>query len=641
MCGICGKLNFDGDRPVPENLIRGMSEALKHRGPDENGLYLDRNVGFGHRRLKVIDLGTGRQPMSNEDGTVWIVLNGEVYNYRELRADLDGNGHRFRTQSDTEVILHLYEDEGADCVHKLRGMFAFALWDANRRRLVLARDRLGKKPLVYAVTRDALVFASEIQAILKDPDVERSIDISALHDYLTYQYVPSPATIFRGVRKLPPAHLLIWERGDLRIERYWRPSFADQKAMTEGDASAELLRLLQEATRLRLGSDVPVGAFLSGGIDSSAVVALMSRLTNRPVKTFSIGFPESPFNELHHARRVARLFRTEHHEFIVRPDALEALPILVRHFGEPFADPSAIPTYYLAKLTRAHVTVALNGDGGDENFAGYPHYLVARWAQGFGRLPEPIRKRIRSGLASLLAAAPAIPPSLVRFLRFARELAFAPVERYIRAMSRFSNEDKDALYTADFRKTVEGRDSMDFLRGIFARADGPDFIEAMLSVDLQSYLPEALLAKIDITTMANALEARSPFLDHRFVEFAAKIPGRLKMRGMTTKYVLKKALAGILPPDIIDRRKMGFGVPLKTWFRRDLRPFIQDVLLDSRTLGRGYFRKSAVEGLLKEHLAGRRDHSQRLWTLLNLELWHRELIDPAASSGGSSETLSS
>jgi asparagine synthase (glutamine-hydrolysing) len=635
MCGIAGIVDMAG-RPVAPLLLRRLCDALRHRGPDDEGYYLDGHVALGQRRLAILDLVSGRQPMSNEDGTVWIVFNGEIYNFRELRQQLEGLGHRFATRSDTEVIVHAYEQYGLDAVGRLRGMFAFALWDGRARTLVLARDRVGKKPLFFAEVDHQLVFASELQALVQHPGVMRELDWTALDDYLTYGYIPAPKTIFRGVYKLAPAHYLTLKLGDsgagtrkLGVERYWRLAYRPKLRVGEEEAAEGLLEVLVEAVQLRLIADVPLGALLSGGIDSSVIVALMSHLSDRPVKTFSIGFDEEEFNELAYARLVAERYATEHQEFVVRPSALDILPTLVQHYGEPYADSSAVPTYYLARLTRDHVKVALNGDGGDECFAGYERYLGGVMADRYQRVPAAARRFAIEPLSRLLPAATRHRGRLGQATRFLRVANLPPPQRYLRWIGCFPTEQKATLYTPEFREQLIDYDAPAWLLRMWEQVghDDLDPVDTMLAVDIESYLPYDLLVKMDIATMANSLEARSPFLDHKVMEFCARLPSGYKLRGMRLKYLLKKVGARLLPAKTSHRRKMGFGVPVGYWMRGELRSWVEDVLLSPRALKRGYFQPEALRQVVWAHLDGRRDHSRELWSLLWLEMWHRQFLD--------------
>jgi asparagine synthase (glutamine-hydrolysing) len=564
--------------------------------------------------------------MPNQDGTIWITFNGEIYNFEELRDDLLKAGHRFRSKTDTEVILHLYKEKGVECLHDLRGMFAFAIWDARERTLFLARDRLGKKPLYYRIDGEGIAFASEPKAFLADPGFKPQPNLEAISHYLTYQYVPSPFSAFQGIRKLPPAHYLLVKNGNVSIYRYWKLRYGLKRQLTEDEACEELLAGLREAVKIRLISDVPLGAFLSGGIDSGTIVALMAEMSASPVKTFSIGFEEKGYDETPYARLVAQRYGTDHHEFVVRPDAVEIFPKLVWHYGEPFADSSAIPTYYLAKLTRQHVTVALNGDAGDENFAGYDRYLANVLAGRYERIPQVLRRSFEA----LVRAIPAPARSrtfLSRGKRFFEALAEPPERRYARWVSHFHPTLKAELCTEDFQRAAGGSDSVEMLLDVYRASDAPDFIDATLDVDVNTYLPNDLLVKVDIATMAHGLEGRSPLLDHEFMEFCASLPSHYKLRGRVKKYIFKKAVRGLLPQEIIERPKMGFGVPLETWFRRDLREMAYDLLLSPRAMGRGYFRKDVVQRLLDEHVQGLRAWHYPLWNLLMLELWHQMFID--------------
>lgn len=635
MCGICGKISINNREVVDARLIHKMTEVLKHRGPDDEGIYINGNVGIGHRRLSIIDLSKdARQPMSNEDKSIWIVCNGEIYNFQELRKVLEKKGHIFCSRSDTEVIIHLYEELGTDCVEKLRGMFAFCIWDEKRKRLFLARDRIGQKPLNYAIKNGNIIFASEIKSILQDPEISREVDINALDSYLTYQYVPAPETMFSGINKLPPAHFLVWENGKIKIERYWNLNFQNKINMAEDEFCQRILDLLTEATKIRLVSDVPLGVFLSGGIDSSAIVALMSKLSSHPVKTFSIGFEEETFNELKYARKVAKIFATDHHEYIVKPEALNILPKIIWHFNEPFADSSCIPTYYLSKMTRQEVTVALNGDGGDETFAGYERYVANKIANIYNLIPQSIRKNLFSFITAVLPESTRRKDFIKRFKRFAKANDSSRERRYARWMSIFDDDLKSNLYSEKLKNRLKGIDSWNYLLDVYRQSDANNFIDATLFVDIMTYLPGDLLVKIDISSMANSLETRSPFLDHKLMEFAASIPSNLKLKGWTTKYLLKKALTKILPKDILNRRKAGFGVPIGTWFRQELKDYAYDILLSEKSLKRGYFKKEAIKRILDEHTKGKIDHGARIWSLINFELWHQMFINNYSLQNG-------
>ncbi len=624
MCGICGIVDTNTEKRVEKGILEAMTRQMAHRGPDDEGYHIDGHVGLGHRRLSIIDTKGGNQPMTNEDRSLWLVYNGEIYNFIELTEELKKRGHRFSTRCDTEVILHLYEDYGPDCLAHLRGMFAFAIWDARKRQLFCARDRLGQKPLYYSFKNGTFVFASSPAAILCYPGFQRRVDLQSLDLYLTYQYIPSPHCIFDGVSKLPPASCLTLKGDDIKVERYWDVDATAQNRLSYGECHERLRELLSEATRLRLVSDVPLGAFLSGGIDSSIIVALMSSQTDRPVKTFSIGFEDRSYNELPFARLVARSYSTDHHEFVVRPKAVELLPKLVWHYGEPFADSSALATYYVAEQCRRHVTVALNGDAGDELFAGYPRYLAFKLSSLLAKFPL-VKPQARFWERVLRRAGARTLPGRAR--RFIEAMSFEGASRYLSYVVYFSDSERERLYGDEMREAMRLFNADGYLKRIYDTYKTQDDIARILLVDLHSYLPEDLLVKVDIATMANSLEARSPFLDHRFVEFAASLPVGWKLKGRKSKYILKDAFSDQLPAEIIHRGKMGFGVPVSNWFRGELMSYIQQVLLDPRALSRGYFNRARVEGLVSEHVKGIQDHGYRLWALLVLELWHREFID--------------
>jgi asparagine synthase (glutamine-hydrolysing) len=604
-----------------------MCDAIRHRGPDDDGFYFQGPVGLGMRRLAIIDLHSGKQPIHNSDRTAWIVFNGEIYNYRELREKLEKLGHTFYTNSDTEAIIHAYDRYGSDCPKHLRGMFAFAIWDERTQELFIARDRVGKKPLLYAEVNGEFVFASEFSALLLHPQVSREIEPEALHHYLSFMCVPAPLTAYKAIKKLEPGHSLRWKKGSIEIQRYWQPDFSKKLKISEQEAGERLIEILREAVRLRLISDVPLGAFLSGGIDSSAVVALMSEESSEPVKTFAIGFEEQDFSELHHARRVAEHVGADHHEFIVRPDALEVLPLLVEHYGEPYADSSAIPTYYVARETRQHVTVALNGDGGDECFAGYERYAAMRLAEKYLKLPALLRKTFIDQAVGLLPSSEQRRSRARDAKRFIQAASLGKVDRYMRWISVFDTAAKSDLYADGFRHEMAKQHSADLLEPWFAKANGSGIVDAALLADTMTYLPNDLLVKVDIATMANSLEARSPFLDHEVIEFAASLPEKLKLRGLTTKYLLKKVLRQLLPSENLDRRKMGFGVPVGHWFRGKLEPFLRQTILSDKALKRELFKPAAVRQMVDLHVKGERDYSHQLWTLLMLELWFERFID--------------
>jgi asparagine synthase (glutamine-hydrolysing) len=625
MCGIAGKVDFAGR--VDPALIERMCAAVEHRGPDSRGVWCDRSVGLGMQRLAIIDVAGGDQPMFNEDRSVTVVMNGEIYNFLELRKELIAAGHRFATRSDTEVLVHLYEQHGERLVDRLRGMFAFALWDARQRRLLLARDRVGKKPLFVARSGSKVWFASEPMALLQDPDIKREPNPHAILSYLTFQYVPHPLSAFAGIDKLAPATTMTIDAAGSSAHRYWALDYgASIPAASREDLEQRLRDLIWEATRIRLISEVPLGAFLSGGIDSSAVVAAMAEQSSGPVKTFSIGFPDAAFDELRFARLVAERFSTDHHEFVVEPNALEIMPKLARHYGEPFADPSAVPSFYLAKMTSEHVTVALTGDGGDETFAGYPRYASNVLLAALDWLPGPLR-HLASHVARSLSDGRRDNSARARLRRLARVLAMGQHERYADWMSAFPAYTRQEVLQPEFLALTHRWQPEDVIYDHWQAAAACSTIDRLLGVDVNTVLPGDLLVKMDTATMAYSVEGRSPLLDHHLMEFAAGLDARLKVRGMTGKVLLKSALRGVLPDRILDRRKMGFGVPLHRWFREELRDLPSDVLMGSDSRCHTYVKPSAIRDMIAEHHSGCLDHSLRLWVLIQLELWHREVVE--------------
>jgi asparagine synthase (glutamine-hydrolysing) len=607
-----------------------MCGLIAHRGPDGEGVAVDGPLGLGHRRLAIIDLSpAGRQPMTTTDGDLSVTFNGEIYNFRTLRDTLSRRGHAFRTRTDTEVLLAAYREYGVDCLRHLRGMFAFALYDARTRSLFVARDRAGKKPLFYLLDADGLAFASEVRAFFADPAFSASPDVEAIAHYLAYRYVPSPQSAFAGVRKLPPAHYLLVQDGEVRIERYWRLTYEPKHRLTAEDASEELRTRFRDAVALRMISDVPLGAFLSGGADSSAVVAMMADLSPAPVKTFSIGFEEEHYNELPYARTVAERFGTDHHEFVVRPSVQDIFSKLVWHYGEPYADSSGIAAYCLSELARSHVTVALNGDGGDENFGGYRRYLPGRLRDLYRPLPRAVR-----ALAARAGVDPTLPGSAWR--RRLGAVGLSDEELYATRVMDFSTALRARICAPAFLEATASADPFQLMLDVFNASDATDLRDAMMHVDTTYYLPDCLLVKVDIASMAHGLEGRSPMVDHEFMEFAARLPPDLKLRDGHRKIIFKQAMTGIVPAEILHRQKRGFRVPLDVWFRDELRGLVEDVLLSPQSESRGYFAKGAVRQLLDEHVSGRHQWRDQLWNLLMLELWHQTFIDrrPAAPSAG-------
>ena len=646
MCGIAGFVN-QGEAPgggERAEVLARMLGVIRHRGPDDEGALVADGAALGMRRLSIIDLAGGHQPMSGEDGSVTLVFNGEIYNYRDLQRELEARGHRFRTSSDTEAIVHAYEEHGPACLELLRGMFAFAVWDSRRRELFVARDRVGKKPLFYALTpRGTLVFGSELKCLLEHPEVGREVDPEALDAYLSFGYVPDPLCILRGVRKLPPGHYLTFKGGRVEVRRYWDFEYGEATARGEGELVEELRALLDEAVRLRLVADVPLGAFLSGGVDSSAVVGLMARATSRPVKTFSIGFREDSYDELRYARIAAERFGTEHHEFVVTPEVCHVIDELAWHLDEPFADSSAIPTYAVSKLARRHVTVSLSGDGGDELFAGYTRYALQRDRAHFGRLPRALREGLMRPLSRRL-------PHAAWGRNYLYNVSLDPLARYLDSVSFITALNKLSLYTEGFRARLDGGGGAParLFREHAARVRSAEPLDTLLYLDSKTYLPGDILTKVDRMSMAVSLEARVPLLDHKLVEFVTRVPASLKVRGREAKHIFKRAVRGLVPDEILDRPKQGFGLPIQKWINRELRGRIRDGLLGERARGRGYFEPSYVRLLWDEHDRGRRDNTGHLWTLFMLELWHQTFIDAARSgapaaardyAGGVEETL--
>ena len=642
MCGICGLVELESGKPAPHDLLERMNAAITHRGPDSDGFHYDESVALAMRRLAIVDLSTGDQPMTNEEGTVWLVFNGEIFNFPDLRPKLEALGHEFQTNSDTEAIVHLYEEYGLNCVDHLRGQFAIAIWDSLKQRLLLARDRTGQKPLYYTFSapvqwgeqfrlpeNGAFYFGSEINTLLEAP-IERRVNLKAIDHYLTLMYVPDPWTAFEGIYKLPPGHRMVLdfsERRQATIERYWDLPFEPKWEGSPRQLRQELRDEITAAVEMRLMSDVPLGAHLSGGIDSSIVVGLMARMMDQPVKTFSIGFPESRYDETRYAQDISQRFGTEHREFVMQADTMAILPEMVRHFGEPFADPAALPTWYLAEMTREHVTVALNGDGGDEAFAGYQRYFGDRYVDIYRLIPGPLRRHVLRPLIDRLPTQADRPmeQSYTAALRgLARGAEVSHAASKVRWSTHFQEDEKRRLYNPDMLAGVNGRSSADLLTESFYQAQARHRIDRTLYADLHHYLPGALLPKVDRMTMAHSLEARSPFLDHKVLELAARLPVSWKVRGQTTKWILRDLFRDLLPDDIITRNKSGFSVPLGPWFAGSLRGPALELLSGAESRLAQYFLQAPIQQLLDENHQGQQNHGKRIWTLLNLEMWLRE-----------------
>jgi len=628
MCGIYGVHDLSLGSMPGAALLSRMGKAVYHRGPDDEGKYLGSGVALGMRRLSIIDLSGGHQPIPNEDESIWVVCNGEIYNFQEIRARLESQGHRFRTKSDTEILVHLYEQEGLDFVKTLRGMFGIALWDSKRQRLVLARDPVGKKPLYLHRTADALLFASEVKSILECPDVPRQLNHSALPQYLALGYVSAPQTLFAGIEKLPPGHILVCESGSISIKQYWDPTFDRIEQRAEAEWIELVREKLLEAVRIRLVSDVPLGAFLSGGIDSSAVVAAMAQLSDRPVKTYSIGFDgdDSFYNELPYARRVAELFHTDHHEIIVHPDVTELLPKLIWHMDEPMADSALVTTYLVARLARESVTVILSGVGGDELFGGYRRYFGDNLHGYYRKLPGFLRN---SWLPRAFAHLPQDRHSAwknnVRYAAaFVKAAQQDPVSRYKSFVGVFSPDLQRELLL-DNRSERDG--AAELFQGYFARTASAESLNQLIYVDIKTSLPDDLLLLTDKMTMAASIECRAPFMDVELLELSSHIPAKLKVNGLTLKYLLKKVVEPWLPPEIIHRKKRGFGAPVGAWLRKDLEFLVRETLSDEQVRKRGLFSPAAVRQIISAHQEQRSDHTDHLLALINLELWCRIFLD--------------
>jgi asparagine synthase (glutamine-hydrolysing) len=654
MCGLAGIYNRNGG-PVDLNLLIRMTRTLIHRGPDEEGYFINTrrpgsgkawkrggleagtpplrgcidggkgNVGMGHRRLSIIDLSTGQQPLSNEDGTVWVTFNGEIYNFQEIAKVLEAKGHVFRTRSDTEVIVHAWEEWEEEAVQYFRGMFAIAVWDERQRKLWLVRDRVGKKPLYYVEDEKRFIFGSEIKAILEHPGISHELDLTSLSDYLSLLYVPSPKTIFNSIRKLPAAHYAIVTKASFEVRQYWDLPFHPHHDLAEPQVIDDLLGIFEEATRLRMISDVPLGAFLSGGIDSSSVVAMMADNSNGPVKTNSISFSVAKYNEIEHARKVAELFDTDHHEFNVTPDAIPVIEELAWHYDEPFADSSAIPTYYVSKTARNHVTVSLSGDGGDENFAGYRrYYFDVRENVVRNLVPASLRKPFFAGLGKLYPKADYLP-QIFRGKAFISNVARDAVDAYFFSVSAFYEDQKAEILNPGVIQSLGGYRTLDLFYDIYEKAPAEDHLSKIQYLDIKTYLCEDILTKVDRASMAVSLEVRCPLLDHIFMEYVARIPSNLKLVGTNGKHIFKKALERYLPSDIINRRKMGFGVPILEWLRKDLKGYAEGLVLDGEAT-QLFLRSQNLEKMWSEHQKGYRNWATELWIVMMLNLWYKKFL---------------
>lgn len=628
MCGICGITYNDSAREVDPGIIEGMCQAMVHRGPDEEGLYVKGRVGLGSRRLSIIDIAQGQQPMQNKGGDLRVVFNGEIYNHTELRRRLESVGHNFRTSSDTEVLLHAYQQWGEDFALHLNGMFAIALWDNKEQKLILARDRIGQKPLYFADFDGAIIFASELPCLLKYPRMPRNVDLPAIYHYLTLQYIPRGHSGLKGIQQLDPAHILVWKKGQYSIHRYWDLCYLPKHTGTIAEMQEELRARMGMAVKRRMMSEVPLGAHLSGGIDSSIIVALMARSTSAPIETFSIGFEEEDFNELHHARRVARTYGTTHHEFVIKPDAISILPKMVRHFGEPLADPAAIPTWYLCQRTREHVTVALNGDGGDEFFGGYSRYWGDALADAYSTVPGPLRRGLDRALHVLpVRSNKRVENNFVQALRQLSQAATLPRSASIIRWGTYFNENmkRDLFLDADDSYPPTHSLLMDDFGFALSNSMAEGYLDLTLYVDTHNYLPGALLSKMDRMAMAHSLEPRSPFLDVELMEYVARLPVSQKLSARKTKKILHDVFDPLLPSSITKRPKAGFSVPLGTWFKGPLHDYARYKLLSPNSEVGLLLDLRAIEGLIEDNKNSRSDNGKRLWALLVLEEWMEQI----------------
>jgi len=621
MCGICGVVSFQPNASVDRSTLLRMNASLRHRGPDDEGYYEDDQVSLAMRRLSIIDLYNGQQPISNESGDIWVVYNGEIYNFQNVRAALEQRGHIFKTKTDTEIIVHAYEEYGDECVTHFNGMFAIALWDARKRRLFLARDRLGIKPLYYWSGADKLVFGSELKALIHHPDVPRQVDLAALDLFLTLEYIPAPRTIYEDVFKLLPGHRLVVEKGKLKVTQYWDVPY-QPISQSEAECGEILSGLIKESVRLRLISDVPLGAFLSGGIDSSTIVGYMSQSANEPVRTFSIGFEDDTYNELPYAEAVAKHFGTKHHVEVLKSDLTDLTEQLVTHFDEPFADTSVFPTFLVSKLASREVKVILSGDGGDELFAGYDTYLAEKLDRYYGRLPRPLRQQVFPKFAAGLLPQPAKKGLINKVKRMVEGGAFEPSLQHARWMMFLNSSEKNSLYRSDLRATLYDHLTTDFFHDYFEKANCFDHLAQQQYVDIKTYLADDILTKVDRMSMAVSIEARVPLLDYHIVEFALNLPAHMKLHGWRTKSILREAVKNLVPGFVLEKPKEGFSIPMKHWLCTSLKPMMLDLLSKAALHKHGYFDHQVVAQWIQEHLEGRANHSHRLWTLMVFEMWH-------------------
>lgn len=626
MCGICGVFVHNKSTKVTQQLLKLMTDTLKHRGPDDEGYYLENNIGLGHRRLSIIDIRKGHQPIFNEDKTKLIIFNGEIYNFLELRDYLQKKNHQFTTSSDTEVILHLYEEFGNACVEKLRGMFAFAIYDIKEKTLYLARDRLGIKPLYYYYYNGIFLFGSEIKAILKFGSINKVLNFEGLHDYFSYLYIPAPKTIFKCVYKLPAGHWMQFKGGELKVQKYWDLHF--NKTFIKGEAQwiEGLYDLLEQSIKMRLISEVPLGAFLSGGIDSSIVVAIMSKLNESPVITNSIGFTDNKYNEIEYARETSEYFKTDHHEYFVTPNSVEILDKLSWYFDEPFADSSALPTYYVSQVAKKNVTVALSGDGGDENFAGYRRYYFDDLENRIRAiLPDYIRRKIVRKIAAIYPKADWLP-QVFRAKTFLQNLSTSPIEGYFFSVTHLSEQHKKSLLHADINEVLKDYNSFNLFEEHYKNSDGSDPLSRVQYVDIKTYLVDDILTKVDRASMTHSLEVRVPLLDHIFMEYVAQIPSNLKLNGKTSKYIFKEMMKTLLPANILKRKKMGFSMPIDEWFRTDLKSLYEEEVLDNKPIASDYFNITYLNGMWQRHQRGLKNYGVQFWAILMFVKWAKNYL---------------